>query len=73
MTNSTYWVCGEYSLLYQHPDWPWKSIYGVLAGKPWLYGYNPKNGVCCPDVQDLRPATLEDFRFFRVCPVGHLT
>lgn len=67
---TTYHVEGEHTLLYRQPGDP---NHGILAGKPQLGGRNPMDGVCRPDPKDLRPATVEDFHFFRVRPEGHIT
>ncbi len=63
--TTTYHVCDEHSLLYRQPG---MVLYGILAGKPQLGGYDWKNGVCAPDETKLRPATVKDFEFFRVHP-----
>jgi len=70
MTSTTYHVEGEHSLLYRQEG---MHDYGILTGKPQLGGRNWIDGVCIPDPRDLRPATVADFEFFRVCPKGHLT
>ena len=72
--QANYYVFREHSLLYRHDDWPWRSFFGVLAGKVLKGGYNPMNGVVCindQDLTDLRAATPDDFDDFRVSPAGH--
>lgn len=66
--KTTYHVCGGHSLLYRQEG---MTNYGILAGKPQLGGYDPMNGTCQPDLALLRPATLADFEFFRVCAKGY--
>lgn len=67
--GTTYHVEGGHTLLYRQPGDP---MHGILAGKPQLGGRDWMDGVCIPDPADLRPATLDDFDFFRVRPEGHL-
>lgn len=71
--QSQYYVYRDHSLLYQQSHWPWRSFYGVLAGKVLRGGYNPKNGVVCindQDLKDLRTATPADFDDFGICSAG---
>lgn len=65
---TTYHVCGGHSLLYRQEG---MTNYGILEGKPQLGGYDWKDGTCQPDPALLRPATLEDFEFFRVRAKGY--
>lgn len=70
--HDKYVVLGEHTLCYRIPQTP--SVLGVLSGSVVRGGYSPLNGpVSTMPGDELRPATLEDFDFFRVCPVGHLT
>jgi len=46
--------------------------YAVMAGDPLNGGYDWKNGPVCADPQDLRPATVADFKRFRVSIEGYL-
>lgn len=66
-----YVVLGEHTLGYIHAKQP--DYLAVLAGKPQLGGHNPMNGqVFLGGDPDIRPATVVDFEFFRVCPLGHI-
>ncbi len=67
---TSYHVLNENTLCYLQDG---SSLYGVLAGKPQLGGHNWINGpVAVSNLDKLRPATLEDFDFYRVCPKGHI-
>ena len=68
-TKTTYHVENGHTLLYRQPG---DAMYGILAGKPLLGGRNWVDGICAPDPATLRPATRDDFDFFRVCHKGHL-
>jgi hypothetical protein len=66
---TTYHVEGNHTLLYHRKG---ELRFGILAGKPQLGGRNPMDGTCLPFPPALRPATAEDFDFFRVQPPkGH--
>ena len=72
--SSRYYVFREKTLVYQQDHWPWRSFYGVLAGKLVDGGHDPKNGVVCindQDLKDLRLAMPDDFHDFRVSPKGY--
>lgn len=70
--QSKYVVLGEHTLCYRIPQAP--LTLGVLAGSVIRGGHNPLNGpVSILPNEKMRPATIEDFEFFRVCHVGHLT
>lgn len=64
----TYVVMDENTLAYLNPD---SQFAGVLAGKPQLGGHGPMDGPCVIS-ENIRPATLADFEFYRVSPKGHL-
>jgi len=68
-SKTTYHVESGHSLLYHQEGDP---FYGILAGKPQLGGRDPMDGICSPDTNNLRLATIEDFAFFRVRHEGHL-
>lgn len=68
--ETTYYVLNGHTLCYLQPG---MTFYGVLAGKPGLGGHDWKNGpISVTESDTLRPATLEDFAFFRVSPKGHI-
>ena len=71
LDKPAYAVLNEHTLGYvtdAQPNW-----FGVLASKPQRGGYDPKNGpVSIANGAGLRPATLADFEFYRVCPKGHI-
>lgn len=70
--QTKYVVLGEHTLCYRIPKTP--SMLGVLAGSVIRGGHNPLNGpVSVLPSENLRPASVEDFDFFGVCHVGHLT
>lgn len=58
-------------LLYRQIGVPSWAPYGVVAGDALDGWYDPKCGVVSPLERDLRPATLEDFRTFRISPLPH--
>lgn len=66
-STTSYHVLNENTLGYikqERPNW-----FGVLAGKPQLGGHDWKNGdVFIGRLDVIRPATLVDFDFYRVCP-----
>lgn len=65
-----YIVKNENTLCYRQEG---TQFVGVLAGSVIRGGHNPLNGSIIIAPSDaLRPATLEDFEFFRVCPKGHI-
>lgn len=67
---TSYHVLNENTLCYLQEG---SSLYGVLAGKPQLGGHDWINGpVAVSSLDVLRPATLEDFDFYRVSPAGHI-
>lgn len=68
--KTSYHVENGHTLLYRQAN---DQFYGILAGKPQLGGRDWKDGICAPDEKNLRPATISDFDFFRVCHKGHLT
>jgi hypothetical protein len=69
-TVGGHYVLNEHTLCYSQVG---TSFYGVLAGKPQLGGHDWKNGpISVVSTDTLRPATLEDFEFYRVCPKGHI-
>lgn len=70
--KTSYHVEAGHSLLYRQPGEA-EGRYGILAGKPQLGGRSAVDGICYPDPATLRPATAEDFEFFRVCTRGHLS
>ena len=66
-----YIVLNENTLGYIFDDQP--DVMGVLAGKPQLGGHDWFNGpVSMTTIDKTRVATLKDFEFFRVDPVGHI-
>ncbi|OSO51462.1 hypothetical protein BV363_03017 [Pseudomonas syringae pv. actinidiae] len=67
---TSYHVLNENTLCYLQDG---AGLYGVLAGKPQHGGHDWINGpVVVSSLDKLRPATLEDFNFYRVCPAGHI-
>lgn len=50
-------------------------LMSVMAGSVIRGGHDWKNGPVAvdPNIDNIRPATLSDFDFYRVCPKGHLT
>lgn len=67
-----YIVLNENTLGYVNSEQP--GVMGVLAGKPQLGGHDWKNGTVNIGAADkTRAATIQDFEFFRVDPVGHIT
>ncbi|WNZ87575.1 hypothetical protein [Pseudomonas sp. P108] len=70
--HTKYVVLGEHTLCYRIPQTP--LTLGVLAGSVIRGGHNPVNGsISVLPSEKLRPATVEDFDFFHVCHIGHLT
>jgi len=67
-----YVVLGGHTLGYIYEGSPWM---GILAGSVLLGGYDPLGGPVAIGIRhhELRPATQEDFSFFRVRSKGHLT
>lgn len=67
---AAYYVLNENTLCYSQVG---TALLGVLADKPQLGGHDWKNGPVVAGGSDkIRPATLEDFEWFRVSPKGHL-
>lgn len=66
-----YIVVNENALCYRIDD---NVFLGVLAGSVRRGGPDPLCGIIAAAPSDtIRPATIEDFAFFRVSPKGHLT
>lgn len=71
MSNTKYVVLNENTLCYRIDGQDYHL--GVLAGSVIRGGHDWKNGpVAVGPLDTLRPATAEDFEFFRVDPKGHL-
>jgi hypothetical protein len=69
--DAKYLVCNENTLCYRQDGV--LGLLGVLAGKPQIGGRDWRSGSFAPAPSDkLRAATLADFDFFRVSPVGHI-
>lgn len=67
---SKYVVKNENTLCYRQEG---SELLGVLAGSVIRGGHDWKNGAVSVGPSDtLRPATLEDFDAYRVCPKGHI-
>jgi len=65
-----YTVVNENTLCYKQEGW---TMLGVLAGKITKGGRDWMNGPFFLSPSDkVRPATLQDFEYFRVCSKGHL-
>lgn len=65
-----YIVKNENTLCYRQDG---SHFVGVLAGSVLRGGHNPLYGpVCIAPTDTVRPATLADFEFFNVCPIGHI-
>jgi len=68
--GTQYLVGDEHTLVYKYPG---QLMMGVLAGSVIRGGHNPLNGcVVASQFKTLRPATVEDFKFFRVSHKGHI-
>lgn len=71
MQEPEYVVCNENTLCYRLPG---DLMLGILAGKLLQGGRPWQQGTFAVGAGDVvRPATLEDFHAFRVCPRGHLS
>jgi hypothetical protein len=69
--QAKYVVLDENTLCYRIPGM--STMLGVLAGSVIRGGHNPINGpVSILPGANMREATLKDFDFFRVCPIGHI-
>lgn len=69
--KAKYVVLDEHTLCYRLDSGP-KTL-GVLHGSVLRGGHDWKNGpVTFVHESQLRPATLEDFDFYRVSPTGHI-
>ena len=67
---SKYVVKNENTLCYRQEG---SELLGVLAGSVLRGGHDWRNGPVSVDEDDLlRDATLDDFKFFRVDPTGHI-
>lgn len=67
--TTKFYVVNENTLCFKIEGDP---MMGVLAGKPQLGGRNWMNGPFTVTPSDkLRKATLQDFDFYRVSPIGH--
>jgi hypothetical protein len=67
MSETQYIVIRDHTLGYIK-EGMMENFAGVLAGKPQLGGCDPKNGMTVIGHGiEYRPATKEDFDFFRVC------
>ena len=72
MNNDKYFVSDENTLCYHIPNHPW-GWFGVLGSSVLRGGLNSDDGSYPPSMaKNVRPATLADFEFFRVSPVGHI-
>lgn len=69
MSNTTYHVFQENTLVYKHEG---TFMYGVLGGSVLKGGRDWRNGPICCDETDLRPATKADFDEYNICWKGHL-
>jgi hypothetical protein len=69
--TARYLVVNENALCYRIEG---SILHGVLAGSVLRGGPDPMTGTIAVAPSDVvRPATVEDFAFFRVSPKGHLT
>jgi hypothetical protein len=68
--KTAYFVLDENALCYVSPS---GGMAGVLASSV-IHGssHDPANGPIALPTKNTRPATLQDFKAFRVSPKGHL-